>query len=450
MKTTILRMKRTLVIVLLSTALFSYSQNKIVELPLVRQNGFGPFGMAYAQMSPLSESENDPWKKTYLKVSKFPEGLTDIKYGNIETNIYQSVYQDYLLGNITEAWYEELQLSWNWEPDTLSLSRTPVKTKIAFAYGKDSEGNIKVAIDANDNLDLSDDRLAIPPEITYIYNSSNRDSLVQAHSVNVYIEDFVQKEIVSVSVPLLVVYNSRFDMLMWNFPQYATTEFKGEQIAVFGSSTNLSYKNIQVALLSNHSKDEDVYIYKENEPIEIKDEIYKILGVNTDNHTLTLEKIDKENMVTSRKIDLPEAQMFSTQEGDKPYPFQGKEFTTDAIISLEGLKGKYVLLDFFATWCLPCIQEIPNLKELYSKIDTTKFEIVGIVGSSPPGALKRLIDRHSIAWPQIMSDETNRIIEIYGINSYPTTMLLDTEGVIIAKNLKGKELEEKVLGLIKK
>ena len=89
-----MNLKATMLIVLCTTFLLSCSQGNIIELPLTMQNGYGPFGAGFGGISPFSEDENSPWAKTYLKVSEGPTGLTDIKYGNIETNMNQSVYQN--------------------------------------------------------------------------------------------------------------------------------------------------------------------------------------------------------------------------------------------------------------------------------------------------------------------------------------------------------------------
>ena len=421
-------------IALLSVNLCGCVQDKIIELPLTMEKGYGPFSpMWWILTSPISErKENDPWLKTFPKISKFPEGLTDIEYDFIETNLYQSVYQNYLLGNLTKEWYEDLQKSWIWIPDTLNYSKTPVRTKIAYAYGMDLEGVLQVAVDTNNNLDLSDDRLFPLLDSRFFFEHANKDSLLKAYTFNASVEIFVRNKIVTTSVPVFVIYNSQFKSVMLNFFQYATTKYKGEQLAVF-TDRFIDYKDIGLVLtnnLKNGEKVKDEYIYKENDYIEIKDDIYRILGVNTKKFSLVLEKMDLPKVKTS----LPQEKLF-----------QAEEFTTKEIISLESFRGKYVLLEFWGVWCMPCIQELPYLKDLYSKTDRSKFEIIGIAVRSAPDRLKKAIELYDITWPQILSDE---IAKAYKVERYPTTFLIDPEGNIIAKDLRRKELEEKVLSLI--
>ncbi len=245
-----------------------------------------------------------------------------------------------------------------------------------------------------------------------------------------------------VTAPLFIAYMSQYNMFMCNFPQYSVTEFDGEKIVVCSDGfTNLSYKNPSIVLINDSLKDGDKInpekLTAKNEFIEIKGKLYKNIGVNTNSNTLILEK-----------LTLPKSELNSTQVGFKSFSFEGNDFMTESQISSEQLKGKYVLLDFWAVWCGPCRQEIPNLKDLYKKTDREKFEIIGIVGDSPSKALKEMIEKDSISWTQILSTDSNKIKETFGIHGYPTTFLVNPEGIIVAKNLRGKELEEKVLGLI--
>jgi thiol-disulfide isomerase/thioredoxin len=424
-----------------TTFLLSCTNEKIIKLPLLEIKGYGPFQSAMGGVSPYPEDENNPWRVTQLKVSGIPNTWMDAKVGDIDTDIYQTVYQNYFLGNISEERFIELQNAWNWKPDSINLSQKPLKSKIAFAFGKDSIGMLKMIVDANNNLDLSDDKVFTPIEVDPNNNLPN-DSLALSNTIEVAFERFLNNKITKVKAPLLITHMSQFNMFMSNFAQYATAKLNGEEIAIRSDNfTNLSYKNPSIVNIDNSLKEKDKIgnenVVEINEYIEIKDNIYKNLGVNKNENVLVLER-----------VELPKQQLFSTQVGFNAYDFFGDDFKTGAPISLDDLKGKYVFLDFWATWCGPCIQEIPNLNGLYEKMDSSKFEIISIVGDSTSESLDKMIEKHSILWPQVVSNDINRIKEEYGIKGYPTTFLLNPDGVIIAKNLRGKELENKVTNLI--
>lgn len=114
-------------------------------------------------------------------------------------------------------------------------------------------------------------------------------------------------------------------------------------------------------------------------------------------------------------------------------------------------KGKYVLIDFWASWCGPCRKEMPAVKAAYEKFASKGFEIVGISLDSNQSAWEKGTESLGITWPQ-MSDLKGWKCEgaaLYGVNSIPATLLVDPNGIIIGKNLRGEEIDKKLSEVLK-
>ena len=120
-------------------------------------------------------------------------------------------------------------------------------------------------------------------------------------------------------------------------------------------------------------------------------------------------------------------------------------------IALSSLKGKLVLIDFWASWCDPCRKEMPNVIKIYSKFKNKGFEIYGVSLDQDKEKWMEAITKDGINWPQVSDLKywDNLAARIYNVQGIPYTVLIDKDGKIIAKNLRGQELEKKIAEVLK-
>ena len=117
-------------------------------------------------------------------------------------------------------------------------------------------------------------------------------------------------------------------------------------------------------------------------------------------------------------------------------------------LTLEQYRGQVVLLDFWATWCGPCIVEMPNVKQTYAKHRDQKFQIIGISLDRSMAPLDAYIRGEGIEWRQYL-DSTGQISSLYNVRAIPSTFLIDGVGIVRRTNLRGLALEHAVAELVR-
>lgn len=119
-------------------------------------------------------------------------------------------------------------------------------------------------------------------------------------------------------------------------------------------------------------------------------------------------------------------------------------------ISLNDFRGKYVFIDFWASWCGPCREEFPFIKNAYDKYKGKGFEVIGISTDKNTEAWEKAIDAFSLPWVHLLDHSGDQAIALskYAVTVLPTSYLLDPDGKIIAKDLRGEQLEEQLKKLL--
>lgn len=146
--------------------------------------------------------------------------------------------------------------------------------------------------------------------------------------------------------------------------------------------------------------------------------------------------------------------MENTQVGKPFIDITLRAAATDEPTSVSSLvkEGKWVLIDFWATWCGPCRAELPYLKAAYEKYADKGFTIYGVSIDSNLNDWLSFLEKEQMTWPNVNVSETGEpdpIVEKYAIRSIPTNFLISPEGIIVARDLRGEELEKKLAEVIK-
>lgn len=169
---------------------------------------------------------------------------------------------------------------------------------------------------------------------------------------------------------------------------------------------------------------------------EVARRVYELLG----------EKYASSSEKIREKVNLELARL---DRVGKPSPELASKDLKNESISLKELKGKYVLIDFWATWCAPCLTELPNLESTYKTIGSKNLEIVSVSLDETAGAVTDFLKARPLAWRQVHNATCGADwVAAFGVGSIPATVLIDPKGVVSRIDLRGPDLEATLKALI--
>jgi peroxiredoxin len=153
-----------------------------------------------------------------------------------------------------------------------------------------------------------------------------------------------------------------------------------------------------------------------------------------------LGKQEAETIATAKKKEVGALAMDFSQND-----------VNNKVVKLSDFKGKYVLIDFWASWCAPCRAENPNVVKAYNQLKGKNFEIIGVSLDEKKDAWIKAIEHDGLPWVNVsdLKGWKNKVAIKYGVAAVPQNVLLDPNGKVIVKNLRGEELLSKLATLVK-
>lgn len=413
-----------------------------IRIKTERVKGYGPFERSASFIQPLTE--DNPWNKATPNYTGLPDTLEYFMFATEQTDFLQYTYQSYFNNLINSEVFESCKNSWNWNPSPEEFTKDLIKVNIGVVAGYDRFGELKIKVDKNNNYNFSDDeyftlheKLAgqnwwgrysdlLPFEVSYeFYNGHS----IKKAKTWIYIDYFI------------TMYNSTNEkpnpiVLTFGFAEHHFGSFtiNGIKYYVAIKSDRSTYRGNSKIVLWRENDDFNPNMAKSeialNGFLQIEDQYYRFNSVKSDGSEIILTK---DRTVLERG---------GNQVGFKAINFVSKTITGNTV-ELDKLKGKYIYLDFWGTWCSPCREEIPILKSIYSEYQNENFVLIGIANDNIQ-ALQDFVKKQEINWEQILQSEDKSIIAEYDVTGYPTTFLIDPDGKIISKNIRALELSEKL------
>jgi thiol-disulfide isomerase/thioredoxin len=412
---------------------------KLVSIALTPTSGYGPFEKGSTFLWPL---ERQP------TATRIPPELRDVRIRSFDLQPAQTRYAQYRAHTLSKEQFRTYLQETG--VDTLRLLKEDsFRHQVAILAGYRKEEELTLIVDANHNQDFTDDAPRYYPlNLTKAAELAAMKTLPAVRAQYDYFDGrtIVPKTTLVVLNPYkgsLQVTLSTTDpiekklVLRVSIPHYqagtVTLQRKPYRVALGNDFTASTYTKATSKLLLLPSPAEgpttdDTPAYRVGDVITVGHHQYRFASVSLWGDTIRLEPLGYA------------ARPEGISEGLYLPRFTARTVDNHVFDLAQG-QGKYILLDFWGTWCGPCIAAFPKLRELQARFQHANFMVVGIAYDESLDTVKRFLVQNPLAWPTIYQEQRareNNLVEQLQVRAFPTTILLDPTGKIIAR---GKELD---------
>ena len=305
----------------------------------------------------------------------------------------------------------------------VGVNQSDAGKPLAFLYSKTSEGQFKIWFDKNRNGDFADE--AVYP-LSEISEGGDAGELAK-DTVQLPIQVAQSGEEVKRLIPFVFGVN-RGRELFYAVAMHGKAKMYSVDLVINLSISDSETELITQLIIQEEGVTEDSPEVEAGQLFRVKKNIFRYAGTDLLKESLRLDRIPLRRALQHQRV--PD---FSTED-----------ISTGEIVSLQDYKGKFLYIDFWGSWCKPCIEEMPYLRRAVSELKLENIEFLGIMQDSRKAA-KKAIERYNVTWPQLLSVKKNSLTEAFEVDSFPTTLLLGPNGKVIAENLRGESLMELLL-----
>ncbi len=424
-----------------------------VLVQMQQGDGFGRDGFSSSTIGSKDAYINEEEYQTYPKMKNIPAGLTGVKEFFYPLDRFQFFFQSFKAGKISQAGFLKQAKGWEWNlADTAALSKNNLPYFINVAVGKNKNNDDVVVVDANNNGDYADDTVA------FLKSGYSRESELVGNAVQVSTTYITDNQSFERKVPVFVYRspNSSKETLTFVFPEHFYQKFTFEGIPYkMYLSTGFTRRPYIAVLPDGDDQKGNLDRVYENQYVKINNADFKVIKINKPAAQIILVGKASTGFNAKPKINSEisrtdaDSGIVSFSKGYLAPPIDGlninRNFTKYNDVSLGKLKGKYVYVDFWSTYCAPCIAEMPYLVKAYQKLPRDKFDIVGVFDERDAKITQKLMKNNGVAWPNVLQHaKTSNIVGYGPIFAYPTTVLIGPDGKIISIGLRGPQLMGKL------
>lgn len=216
------------------------------------------------------------------------------------------------------------------------------------------------------------------------------------------------------------------------------------QLVLFDEDTDARYDDLgQGTLVIDADRDSQLLmtsdsheIFSLDEPFNLAGTVYEVAAVAVDGSWIDIVESD---------ADVPPR--YPLLDGFPAPPFEGID-ATGKPLSLESLRGEILVLDFWASWCSPCIYELPTMEHIADVFSGDGVRVIGINLDRSESTFTAALDTYDIGYDQIYDSDRGPIADLYRIEGIPMTYVVDRDGVILARGLRGETLIAAIQAII--